>query len=88
MNEAEVLDITKDCVLVLVKVVSPLLFTGMIVGLFISIFQTLTSIQEMTLVFVPKVLAVFIAIILFMPFMLKELTLFTYSMFDRMLIAS
>lgn len=57
-----------------IKMALPVLLTSMIIGLIISIFQTVTSIQEQTLTFVPKVLGVFIAIILMGNWMLTELS--------------
>lgn len=85
MNEAEVLEVSREAILVLVKVSTPVLLVGMVIGLIISLFQALTSIQEMTLTFVPKILVVFLSLILFAPFMLHELTAFTQMMFDRVI---
>jgi flagellar biosynthesis protein FliQ len=56
-------------VLTLVLVASPLMLIGLAVGVVISLFQALTQIQEMTLVFVPKILAIFIAMLVALPFM-------------------
>lgn len=64
-------------------VVGPILIVGLAVGLTISIFQTLTSIQEMTLTFIPKIVAVFASMIFFMPFMVRELTEFTQRIMDK-----
>lgn len=64
MTEAEVLDITIDTVWCIIKCSAPLLLVSLIVGLVISIFQTITSIQEQTLTFVPKLLAIFITLLL------------------------
>ena len=64
MNEIEVLDISRDAVFTLLKVVTPVLLVALFVGLIIGIFQALTQIQEMTLAFVPKIISVFVAIIL------------------------
>ena len=69
MGGAEVLDVARDAVLTLVLVASPLMLIGLIVGVVISLFQALTQIQEMTLVFVPKILAIFIAMLVALPFM-------------------
>jgi len=69
MGGAEVLDVARDAVLTLVLVASPLMLIGLIVGVIISLFQALTQIQEMTLVFVPKILAIFIAMLVALPFM-------------------
>lgn len=64
MTDADVLDITIDMVWCIIKCAAPLLLVSLIVGLVISIFQTVTSIQEQTLTFVPKLLAIFITLLL------------------------
>jgi flagellar biosynthetic protein FliQ len=69
MTGAEVLDVAKDAIVTLVVVSSPLMLVGLAVGVAISLFQALTQIQEMTLVFVPKILAIFAAMLLALPFM-------------------
>jgi flagellar biosynthetic protein FliQ len=65
----EVLDVARDAILTLVLVASPLMLIGLVVGIVISLFQALTQIQEMTLAFVPKILAIFIAMLVALPFM-------------------
>jgi flagellar biosynthesis protein FliQ len=69
MTGPQVLDVARDAVLTLVIVSSPLMLVGLVVGIVISLFQALTQIQEMTLVFVPKILAIFAAMLLALPFM-------------------
>ena len=69
MTGPEVLDVAKDSIFTLVVVASPLMLVGLGVGVAISLFQALTQIQEMTLVFVPKILAIFIAMLVALPFM-------------------
>ena len=69
MTGPEVLDVARDAILTLVIVSSPLMLIGLIVGVVISLFQALTQIQEMTLVFVPKILAIFLAMLIALPFM-------------------
>ena len=64
MTDADVLDIARDMIFTIIKCSAPLLLGSLIVGLVISIFQTVTSIQEQTLTFVPKLLAIFLAILL------------------------
>ena len=64
MTDADVLDIARDMIFTIIKCSAPLLLVSLIVGLVISIFQTVTSIQEQTLTFVPKLLAIFLAILL------------------------
>ena len=69
MTGPEVLDVARDSIMRLVLVSSPLMLIGLVVGVVISLFQALTQIQEMTLVFVPKILAIFIALLIALPFM-------------------
>lgn len=83
MTEIEVLDIARDAMWVMLLVAAPMLLVGLAVGLVISIFQTLTHIQEMTLTFIPKILSVFASMIIFMPWMLRELTEFTQRIMDK-----
>ncbi|MBL8643666.1 MAG: flagellar biosynthesis protein FliQ [Rhodospirillaceae bacterium] len=85
MNEMEVLDIARDSMATMLIVSAPILLVGLVVGLLISIFQTLTHIQEMTLTFIPKIMAVFASIILFMPWMLRELTEFNNRLMDKII---
>jgi len=73
MSGPEVLDVARDAILTLVLVSSPLMLIGLLVGVVISLFQALTQIQEMTLVFVPKILAIFVAMIIALPFMADAL---------------
>jgi flagellar biosynthesis protein FliQ len=73
MNGAEVLDIARDAIYTLVIVSAPLMLVGLVVGVVISLFQALTQIQEMTLVFVPKILAMFLTLVLALPFMAQVL---------------
>ena len=83
MTEADVLDIARDAMMTMLLVSAPMLMIGLIVGLIISVFQTLTHIQEMTLTFIPKILSIFAAMIIFMPWMLRELTEFTQRVMDK-----
>ena len=69
MTGPEVLDVGRDAVVTLVLVASPLMLVGLVVGVAISLIQALTQIQEMTLAFVPKILAMFLAMLLALPFM-------------------
>ena len=69
MTGPEVLDVARDAIVTLVIVSAPLMLVGLVVGVAISLFQALTQIQEMTLVFVPKILAIFIAMLVALPFM-------------------
>ncbi len=83
MNEVEVLDISRDAIFTLLKVVTPVLLVALAIGLFIGIFQALTQIQEMTLAFVPKIIGVFVTLILLFPFMLNQMRSLAESLFDK-----
>jgi flagellar biosynthetic protein FliQ len=65
----EVLDVGRDAIMTMVLVSAPLMLVGLVVGVVISLFQALTQIQEMTLVFVPKIIAIFITMLIALPFM-------------------
>ncbi len=83
MNANEVLEIAREAVLVLLKIGSPIMLVALGVGLTISLVQALTQIQEMTLSFVPKILVIFLSLLVFLPFMLNTLTIFTQRLADR-----
>lgn len=85
MNEVEVLDISRDAIFTLLKVVSPLLLVALFIGLIVGIFQALTQIQEATLAFVPKIIGVFVAIILLFPFMFSQMKNLTEGLFDKII---
>jgi flagellar biosynthetic protein FliQ len=69
MTGAETLDVARDAIWTLVVVASPLLIVGLAVGVIVSLFQALTQIQEQTLTFVPKILAMFLTMLVALPFM-------------------
>ena len=69
MTGSEVLDVARDAIWTIVLVSSPLMLVGLVVGVAISLVQALTQIQEMTLAFVPKILAIFVTMLLALPFM-------------------
>ncbi len=73
MTGPEVLDVARDSIMTLVLVASPLMLVGLVVGVVISLLQALTQIQEMTLAFVPKILAMFAAMLIALPFMADAL---------------
>ena len=83
MDQAEILEVGREAIFVLIKISAPIMIVSLVVGLIVALFQALTQIQEMTLTFVPKVLAIFVTIILTMPFMLNTLSDFTVEMADR-----
>ncbi|MCZ8314505.1 flagellar biosynthesis protein FliQ [Phreatobacter sp.] len=69
MNPADILDIARDGILTVILVSAPLMVVGLVVGVIVSLIQALTQIQEQTLVFVPKILAIFATMIIALPFM-------------------
>ena len=77
------LEISRLTFLVILKAGGPIMAAGLIVGLIIAVFQTLTSIQEMTLTFVPKIIIIFAAVIVFMPFMMTSVIDFTNTLYDK-----
>lgn len=83
ITEGQVLDIAKETLFVIIKVAAPLLLISLIVGLIVSIFQTVTSIQEQTLTFVPKIIAVFLGMMLFGSWMLNSLTGFMTELWNN-----
>jgi flagellar biosynthetic protein FliQ len=79
--EQVILDVMREALLVILKVSAPILLVGLIVGLIVSIFQTVTSIQEQTLAFIPKIIAVFLSIIIFGSWIMTTLVGFTSKIF-------
>jgi flagellar biosynthesis protein FliQ len=73
MTGPDVLDVARDAIMTLLLVASPLMLVGLAVGVAISLLQALTQIQEMTLVFVPKILAIFLSMLIALPFMADAL---------------
>ena len=67
MNEQEIIDLMVQTLWLSIKISAPIMIIGLVVGVAISLLQALTQIQEVTLVFVPKILAIFIAMVLLLP---------------------
>lgn len=83
MNSSEVLEIGTKAIWVLLEVSMPVMLVALVVGLIISLFQALTQIQEQTLTFVPKIIAISLALVLFLPIMGSALILFGEELFDK-----
>src|SRR3546814_9222234 len=79
MTEEDALEITRESVLVLLAMAGPIMGIALAVGLLIALFQALTQLQEMTLVFVPKIIVVFASLLLLLPFMLAQISTFFRS---------
>ena len=85
MNEADLLEITRESILVLLQIAGPMMIISLVVGLAISLFQTLTQIQEQTLTFVPKIVIMFVSLLVLLPFMIAQLSTFTERIMDRII---
>jgi len=83
MQPGDVVDIARDAIIVLLQVSGPIMMVGLAVGLTVSLIQAITHVQEMTLAFVPKILAIFASLLLFAPFMIAQLTAFMERIAQR-----
>ena len=83
LTEDAFIQLTREALWLMVKVGAPVMLTALTVGLVVSLLQALTQVQEMTLTFVPKVLAMFGVMVLTVPFMLGALKGFTEELFVR-----
>lgn len=84
MSEADIIAIGKDAVKTVLLVAAPALGIGILVGLIVSIFQAITQIQEQTLTFIPKIIAVLISLIIFGPWMLRNITNFSRTLLENL----
>ena len=84
MNAAYATDLLKTMMTAAVTLATPILLTAMVIGLAVSLFQSVTSIQEQTLTFVPKALAIVALLIVLMPWMLRTLMEFAAGMISKM----
>lgn len=80
MLDEAVMDIVRQALVVVLMIAAPLLLIGMILGLVISLIQSVTSIQDQTLTFVPKVLAIIVAAILLLPWIISTIGQFAVEM--------
>lgn len=85
MENAEILEITREAILLILVVATPVMLIGLVLGLIIALFQALTQIQEMTLAFVPKIIGIFLALYLLLPFMVSQLAGFTTDLADMII---
>lgn len=82
MTPQMVVSIGREALTVTLMVAGPMLLFGLVIGLIIAVFQAITQINEMTLTFVPKILAISLAMLIFLPWMINMLTDFTRHMFE------
>lgn len=85
MNDTEIIEMARQALLISIQMGAPILLIGLVVGVSVALVQALTQIQEITLVFVPKILAIFLALFAFLPGMMKTLIVFTESLADRII---
>ena len=83
MTEGQVLDVAKEAIYTIIICSAPVLIISLVVGLIVSIFQTVTSIQEQTLTFVPKIIAVFVGLMIFGSWILTNLTEFVTTLWSN-----
>lgn len=85
MNETEIIEVTRQTLLLTIQISLPILLIGMLVGVSIALVQALTQIQEVTLVFVPKIVAIFLALFVCLPWMANLLVNFTQGLAERII---
>ena len=83
MESADIINVMREAIWLLVITGAPMMVTGLVVGLSVSLVQALTQIQEATLTFVPKLLAMLFIMVLSLPYMLQKLQDFSAGLFDR-----
>lgn len=83
MDETEIIDFTREAIMLTLKISAPVMLVGLVVGVIISLVQALTQIQEMTLTFVPKIVAIFATIFIMFPMMTTLLGAFMEKIADK-----
>ncbi len=84
MTQTVILQLARDALTMAMMVSGPILITSLVIGIIVSIFQAITSIQEMTLTFVPKTVAVAVVIMFFGPWMLNTLAVYTANLLSSL----
>jgi len=83
MNQNEIIDIAREAIMMVIQIGTPIMVVGLIVGVAVALLQALTQVQEITLVFVPKILAIFFAIFLFLPSFATAMIDFMHVIADK-----
>ena len=83
MNEQQAIDFAREAIITVLVIGSSIMLIALVVGLVIALFQALTQIQEMTLTFVPKIIVIFVSLLLFLPFIVERLQTFMLGVADR-----
>ena len=84
MDTQTVITLGKDAITVVLTLSAPLMAVGLLVGLVIGIFQTVTSVQESTLAYIPKMVAVFLAFLVCLPWMIQVIVAYTMALFGNL----
>lgn len=82
MNDAQVIDVARQAILITMQISAPVLLVGLVVGVAIALVQALTQVQEITLVFVPKIMAIFLSMFIFLSWMMSVLVAFMHNLAD------
>lgn len=85
MNQEDVIDLLRQSIMLSIELGAPVMMIGLVVGVAVALLQALTQIQEMTLVFVPKILSIFLALFVFLPMMTTSLIEFMNQLADRII---
>jgi flagellar biosynthetic protein FliQ len=85
MNENEIIDIAREAIMLVIQIGLPVMGVGLVVGVAIALVQALTQIQEITLVFVPKIISIFLAIFVFLPGFATVMISFMDKIADRII---
>ncbi len=85
MNETEIIETARQALLITMQISAPVLIVGLVVGVAIALIQALTQIQEITLVFVPKIMAIFFSMFIFLPWMMNTLVIFMETLAERII---
>ena len=85
MNETEIIETARQALLITIQIGAPILLVGLVVGVAIALIQALTQVQEITLVFVPKILAILLSMFFFLPMMMNTLVAFMQELASRMI---
>lgn len=85
MNQNEIIDIAREAIMLVIQISMPVMLVGLVVGVAIALLQALTQVQEITLVFVPKILAIFLSIFLFLPGFAAVMISFMGKIADRII---
>ncbi|RDU22419.1 flagellar biosynthesis protein FliQ [Anaerosacchariphilus polymeriproducens] len=83
ISQEVVMDIARDTIWLIIKVSMPLLLVSLIIGLLVSIFQTVTSIQEQTLTFIPKIIGIFVGMLIFGGWILNSITTYMTELWSH-----